>query len=229
MNRAHTLIPRGLIVSCQAELGDPFDALEFIAAFARAAELGGAIALRIRDAENVRAVKRNVTLPVIGLTKGSYPGGEVLITPTPEEAEELVRAGADLVAVDATRRTRPNGLDGLRMIGAVRNRVNVPLVADVATFDEGIDAAKAGADLVATTLSGYTASTQKVRRDVPDLDLLRRLVDALPDQVVAEGRFWTPEQAALALTMGAHAVVVGTAITRPVRIVKRFVEALRLT
>jgi N-acylglucosamine-6-phosphate 2-epimerase len=227
MNRAHTLIPRGLIVSCQAEEGSPFNAPEFIAAFAKAAELGGAVALRIRDVENIKAVKRITTVPIIGITKSFFDSGEILITGTFEEIEQVIAAGADIVALDVTNRPRPSGMDGLKFLRAARKRFNIPMMADVATEDEGIAAADAGAELVGTTLSGYTSYTTKMRNDVPDFELIERLSAKLPGQVIAEGRVWTPEQAALSLKLGAYAVVVGTAITRPAAVVKRFAEAVR--
>ncbi|MBI5475015.1 MAG: N-acetylmannosamine-6-phosphate 2-epimerase [Ignavibacteriae bacterium] len=221
------MLKRGLIVSCQAEEGSPFNAPEFIVAFARAAELGGAVAVRICGVENIKAVKKEIFLPIIGITKDAYPNGSVLITPTLEDVEAIVAAGADIVALDATNRIRPNGLSGSAMVRAVENRLGVHIMADVATFDEGMDAANSGADYVGTTLSGYTSYTKQKNMSAPDFDLVAKLTAHLPDQVIAEGRIWTPEQAREALEIGAYAVVVGSAITRPIDIVKRFVSALR--
>lgn len=220
------VIPRGLVVSCQAEEGSPFNAPEFIVAFARAAELGGAVAVRVRDVENVAAVRSHVSIPIIALTKGSYADGSVLITPNESDVARLFDAGADLVALDVTDRVGPDGRHRLEMFCRVRADFRQPLMADIATIEEGIKAAEAGADLVGTTLSGYTPSTAKARKDVPDFELIERLAKALPGKVVAEGRIWTPEQAALALRLGAASVVVGTAITRPVDIVRRFASTL---
>lgn len=222
------IIPRGLIVSCQAEAGTPFNAPEFIVAFARAAESGGAVGLRLRGVENIEACKRAVHLPIIGITKSQFPNGDVLITGTIDEVQAIVNAGADVVALDGTKRVRPNGMNGFQMIQEVKKQFALPVMADIATFEEGIEAAKAGADFVGTTLSGYTDYTQKVRKDVPDFELIEQLAKQLPGKVIAEGRFWTPEQFALALKMRAYAVVVGTAITRPIDIVKRFVGAVKL-
>ncbi|MEK6755787.1 MAG: N-acetylmannosamine-6-phosphate 2-epimerase [Bacteroidota bacterium] len=222
-------LQRGLIVSCQAEEHSFFDTPEFIAAFAKAAELGGAVGVRIRGAENIRAVRKAVQLPIIGITKATYLNDEVLITGALDDVEILTNAGADLVALDATKRVRPNGLDGPAMVAEVKRRFSISLVADIATLDEGIAAASAGADFVGTTLSGYTEYTKKIRLDVPDFELIEKLAKKLPEKVIAEGRFWTPEQVAYALRMGAFAVVVGTAITRPIEIVKRFVNATKIT
>ncbi|MBM4159466.1 MAG: N-acetylmannosamine-6-phosphate 2-epimerase [Ignavibacteria bacterium] len=222
------LLQRGLIVSCQAEENGPFDNPESVAAFARAAQIGGAVAVRVRGIENIRAVKKVIQLPIIGITKSVFSNGEVLITATIDDIEAIAQAGGNLAALDATHRVRPNGMDGPSMVVEVKRRVPIPLMADIATFEEGIAASKAGADFIATTLSGYTEYTRKVRLDVPDFDLVGMLAKRLPGQVVAEGRFWTPEQLAYAMRLGAHAVVVGTAISRPIEIVKRFVKAIQI-
>ncbi len=220
-----TILPSGLIVSCQAEGDSPFATPDHIAAFARAAEMGGAVAVRIRDAENITRVRSAITLPIIGLTKSAYPSGEVLITPHETDITALHSAGADVVALDATERKRPDGRTGIQVLADAAT-LGVPLMADISSEAEAIAAAAAGAAYVATTLSGYVDSKRRVRLDVPDLELLEMLRGKLSVPLVAEGRFWTPEQTALAIRLGAHAVVVGTAITRPVDIVKRFVSAL---
>jgi N-acylglucosamine-6-phosphate 2-epimerase len=144
-----------------------------------------------------------------------------------EDVEVIVAAGADVVALDATWRTRPNGLTGSGMIRAVKKHLNVHIMADIATFDEGMEAANSGADYVGTTLSGYTSYTKQKNMNAPDLDLVQQLGAHLPDQVIAEGRIWTPEETREALRLGAFAVVVGTAITRPTDIAKRFVRGLQ--
>jgi N-acylglucosamine-6-phosphate 2-epimerase len=150
----------------------------------------------------------------------------VLITPTLDDVEAIVAAGAEVVALDATWRIRPNGLTGAGMIKSVKNHLNIHVMADIATFDEGMEAANSGADFVGTTLSGYTPYTKQKDMNAPDLELVAKLAEHLPDQVIAEGRIWTPEHASEALRLGAFAVVVGTAITRPVEIVKRFMKAV---
>lgn len=219
------MLKRGLIVSCQAEEGSPFNSPEFIVAFAKAAELGGAVAVRLCGAENISAVRKQVLLPIIGIAKSTFPDGSVLITPTLDDVEAIILAGADIVALDATRRVRPSGLTGTGMIVTIKKRLNIHVMADVATFDEGMAAADAGAEYVGTTLSGYTPNTKQKDMSKPDFDLVTKLAQHLPDQVIAEGRIWTPEQATEALHCGAFAVVVGTVITRPIEIVKRFVRA----
>jgi len=217
----------GLIVSCQAEDDDPFNSPEYIAAFARAAEMGGAVGIRCEGYEKIRKVKERVKLPIIGLIKGKYADDWVLITPDFGDVEKIIKAGADIVALDATDRIRPNRLSGFDFLYEVRKRFDVPLLADVSTFREGIKAAELGADLVSTTLSGYTPYTTDKDTMLPDYDLIAELSSSLDIPVVAEGRIWTPSDAIKALESGAYAVVVGTAITRPRVITKMFVEALK--
>jgi N-acylglucosamine-6-phosphate 2-epimerase len=218
----------GLVVSCQAEGDSPFNNVQSIVAFARAAEMGGAIAVRINGTDHIRHVREAVRIPIIGLVKSEYPTGEILITGTLEEVDSIIKAGADIVATDGTYRARPNGLTGTAMLLEIKKRFDIPIIADISTLDEGIDALESGADYAATTLSGYTRETANTVTDEPDYQLLYDLAQRFPARVVAEGRVWTPGQAAHALKLGAHAVVVGTAITRPVEIVRRFVHALRV-
>ncbi len=214
-------IQRGLIVSCQAQPGSPLHGPTFMAAMARAAELGGAVALRANGPEDVRALKEVSTLPVIGLWKLEVAGFEPYITPTLESARALAEAGADLIALDATHRPHPEGKEFLSRVKAALKR---PIFADVATVEEGVKADEAGASYVSTTLAGYTSYTTQT--DGPDFDLLRELANALDIPVIAEGRFWTPEEVERAFLLGAHAVVIGTAITNPKAIAQRFVAAI---
>ena len=216
----------GLIVSCQAEGEDPFNAPAMMGKFARAAALGGAAGIRAREAENIAAVRQAVDLPVIGITKAEYPDGSVLITPDSEAVEAVIESGAMIVALDVTRRTRPNGLTGPEFLAATRERYEVPLMADVSTLEEGIAAAEAGADFVGPTLAGYTPYTPRAPGGEPDWALLRNLVLWAGVPIIMEGGIWTPAQARKALDLGAFAVVVGTAITRPRVITAAFVTAI---
>ncbi|MBF2096961.1 MAG: N-acetylmannosamine-6-phosphate 2-epimerase [Gloeomargaritaceae cyanobacterium C42_A2020_066] len=220
-------LARGLIVSCQAEGDSPFNSPEFIAAFAQAAEQGGAVGVRICSPPNLRAVRQVTALPIMGLSKGNYPNGDVLITPTLADAEALIGAGADFIALDATQRPRPQGLLGTEMVRLCKQAFPaIPLLADIATLEEGLAAAAAGADYVATTLAGYTPETRGRYGPGPALDLVAQLAAQLSVPVIAEGRIRTPQEASQALTAGAWAVVVGTAITRPIALVESFVAAL---
>jgi N-acylglucosamine-6-phosphate 2-epimerase len=208
----------GLVVSVQAAPGTPLDAPAHVAALARAASLGGASGIR---AVEVAAVKEAVALPVIGLRKRRVEGSEVYITPTLEDARLVVAAGADIVAVDATLRPRPDGVE----LAALVAELDVPVLADVDGFEAGVAAREAGAAAVATTLAGYTdgAATPAA----PDLGLVSELVAQLDCPVFAEGRIATPEQARAAFDAGAFAVVVGTAITDPAALTRGFVAAAR--
>ncbi|WP_247215261.1 N-acetylmannosamine-6-phosphate 2-epimerase [Synechococcus sp. C9] len=221
-------LPPGLIVSCQAEPGSPFYGEEFIRAFAQAAVLGGAGAVRLCGVAHVQAVRSQVTVPIIGLTKHQYPDGSVLITETMQDVLDLIHAGADVIAVDATTRQRPWGMSGTEFVRRLKQELGaVPILADVDTLAAGVQAAAAGADYVATTLSGYTPATANLNPSAPDLTLIQQLTQAVAIPVIAEGRIRTPHQARQALDAGAYAVVVGSAITRPVDITRWFVQALQ--
>ncbi|MFF8410852.1 N-acetylmannosamine-6-phosphate 2-epimerase [Streptomyces omiyaensis] len=210
-----------LVVSCQALPGEALHGADIMARMARAAVAGGAAAVRINGPEDVAAVRQAVAVPVIGLWKDGDDG--VYITPTLAHARCVAEAGADLVALDATRRPRPDGLTLVDTIEAL-HRLGVGVLADVSTHEEGVAAAAAGADAVATTLSGYTAYSPPP--DGPDFALVASLAAVLDVPLIAEGRIGTPEEAARALELGAHAVVVGGAITRPTAITERFTAAL---
>jgi N-acylglucosamine-6-phosphate 2-epimerase len=213
----------GLVVSCQAPAGDPLHGPGFMAAMARAAVLGGAVGIRANGPDDIRAVRRAVAVPVIGLWKQGAEG--VYITPTLGHARAVAEAGAQVVAIDATGRPRPDGSTVPEVVAGLKRAHPCLVMADVATLEEGVAAAAAGADLVATTLSGYAPGSR--RQPGPDLELVAALAARLRVPVVAEGRIGTPEQARAALDAGAWTVVVGGAITRPQLITARFVEALR--
>jgi len=207
-------------------MNDPFDSPELLALFAQAAQMGGAVGIRAQGLGNIDSIRRAVELPVIGTTRGTFADEWILITPDLGDIARIVAAGAHVVALDATARRRPNGMDGVEFLREVRARFDVPLLADCSVFEEGIAAAEAGADLIATTLSGYTCETESHAAEGPDYDLLKSLVRAVSIPVIAEGRIWTPDQAKRALDCGAYAVVVGTAITRPCVVTEKFVEAM---
>jgi N-acylglucosamine-6-phosphate 2-epimerase len=210
----------GLVVSCQALDDEPLHGAPIMAAMARAAVEGGAVGIRANSPLDIAAISAAVSVPVIGLYKDTLPDYAVYITPTLEHARSISAAGAVVIALDATFRSRPGGLDAARIIQLVQESTGKPVLADVATFAEGISAWKAGAAAVSTTLSGYTEDS--LRQPGPDFDLLEKLAAELPIPVIAEGRITTPEQAARALELGAFAVVVGGAITRPQWITRQF-------
>lgn len=211
-----------LVVSCQAYPGEPMRHPDTMRRVAESAVRGGAAGIRAQGLDDITAIREAVDLPLIGLWKDG--DADVFITPTLEHALAVARAGAHVVALDGTDRPRPDGRTLAATITAVHEETDALVMADCSTFEEGIAAAAAGADLVGTTLAGYTPYTPK--GDGPDLDLVARLAAALEVPVVAEGRVHTPAQAARALTAGAWSVVVGTAITHPTTITSWFAEAV---
>lgn len=215
----------GLIVSCQALPDEPLHGAQIMAAMARAARQGGALGIRANSPVDIAAIRAAVVLPIIGIEKVDVPGYPVYITPTLDHAVAVAQAGADMIALDATARPRPGGVDAAVLIQQVQRTTGKPVLADVATFDEGLAAWRAGADAVSTTLAGYTA--ESTSQTEPDFALLTRLAEGLPIPVIAEGRINTPQLAARALELGAFAVVVGAAITRPQWITRQFVEGMK--
>jgi N-acylglucosamine-6-phosphate 2-epimerase len=210
-----------LIVSCQAPPGDPMRHTSTLVRLARAAEAGGAAAIRANEPEVVAAIRAEVGLPVIGLWKDGDTG--VYITPTVRHALAVAEAGAAVVAADATDRPRPDGSSFAELVTAV-HEAGALVMADVATLAEGVKAAAEGADFVSSTLSGYVPGSPA--QDGPDLELVEALAAAVAVPVVAEGRIATPQEAAQALARGAHSVVVGTAITAPTALTRHFVKSM---
>lgn len=211
-----------LIVSCQAPPGDPLRAPEHMAAAAASVAAGAPVAaIRVQGVEDIRAVRAVVTLPLIGLWKDGAEG--VYITPTAAHARAVAEAGAEIVAIDATGRPRPDGRPLRDTVEAV-HQLGRLVMADVSTADEGVAAASLGVDLISTTLSGYTSYSRQ--QPGPDLALIAELADRVDVPVLAEGRLHTPEEARTAMESGAWAVVVGGAITAPAAIASRFAAAL---
>jgi phosphinothricin acetyltransferase len=223
----HDVIARlkgGLIVSTQADPASPLAKPAVIAAMAQAAEQACCAGHRINTPEHLRAVRAVCRQPIIGIYKVVVPGFDVYITPTVEAAREVAETGADIIAVDGTPRRRPTAITLGELIDAIHSELGRPVMADVSTLEEGKAAAELGADIVATTMAGYTPETAD-RKDGPDLQLVRDLVAAVNIPVIAEGRYWRPNQVAAAFAAGAHAVVVGTAITATGWLVGQFLQA----
>ncbi|QOR70717.1 N-acetylmannosamine-6-phosphate 2-epimerase [Ruania alkalisoli] len=212
----------GLIVSCQAYPGEPMRDPRTTTQVAQSVVRGGAVAVRIESPDDVRAVAAQVEAPIVGLWKVGAEG--VYITPTLEHALAILEAGASIVAIDGTRRARPDGLTLAETITELHSRTAAMVMADCGSLADAEAAAEAGADVVSTTLSGYTSERQP--GPGPDLDLVREMVGSVDVPVVAEGRIRTPSEAAQARQAGAYAVCVGTAITHPASITGWFREAL---
>ncbi|MFC5402486.1 N-acetylmannosamine-6-phosphate 2-epimerase [Cohnella soli] len=215
----------GLIVSCQAYPGEILFGSDIMTKMALEAKSGGAVGIRANSPEDIAEIKSQTGMPVIGIWKTKYPDSSIYITPTLKEAEAVAAAGADIVALDATSRTRPGQESLADIVDSLRSRYGVMLMADVSNVQEGIEAEKMGFDIVSTTLSGYTPYSREL--DGPDLELITELTAALSVPVFAEGRIHTPDQATHCLGLGAYSVVVGSAITRPQTITKRFVDEIR--
>lgn len=224
-NFAHLLkrLEYGLIVSCQAPLHSPLHHPMIIAAIAQAAIDQNAVAVRIDTPEQIAAVRQRISAPILGLWKQASPESDVYITPGFEQALAIAEAGADLIAIDATLRDRPEAVAAL--INRIHKELNKPVVADVDSLEAAIVAAKAGADLIATTLYGYTQETEQ--HSPPGFSLVSAIAEKLDTPVLCEGGIATPEMARQALDLGAYAVVVGTAITGIEAQVQAFDRALR--
>ncbi|WP_340371607.1 N-acetylmannosamine-6-phosphate 2-epimerase [Peribacillus sp. FSL E2-0218] len=220
-------IKNGLIVSCQARVGWPMYGANIMGALSKAAEKGGAVGIRATAPENIEAIRKVTTLPIMGIHKQWFDESEVYITPTYESAKSIIEAGASIVALDGTQRRRPGGETLESIIKKINSdHPNILVMADCATFEDGQIAEELGADIVSTTLCGYTEETKNVKE--VDYVLIHKLSSACNIPIIAEGHIHTKDHARKAIESGAFAVVVGTAITRPEIITKWFVDELKL-
>jgi len=219
-------LQKKLIVSCQANEGEPLHGYPRICqALAEAAITGGAAGIRANYPENVSLIREITSLPVIGIYKKIYKESEVFITPTLQEVDSLVEAGADIIALDGTKRPRPQKQTLSDIIKKGKEQYpDLCFMADVSTEEEGKYCHDLGFDIIATTLSGYTPYSPQISG--PDFKLVARLANRLSTPVIAEGRISKPEEARIMLEIGAWSVVVGGAITRPHTITQKFASAL---
>lgn len=215
----------GLIVSCQAPVGSPMHEPIVIAAMAQASVNQGAVGVRIESPAHVGAVRKRVSVPIIGLWKQQIPGFEVYITPQFHHAATIAQAGADIIAIDATSRPRPEGETVESLIKRIHTELGKPVMADVDTLDNAIAAMQAGAEIVGTTLYGYTEETKHYTP--PGFDLLAQLVKHPDAFIICEGGIASAQMAKQAIDLGADAVVVGTAITGVDLQVKAYCNQLR--
>ncbi len=219
MNEILEKLRNRLIVSVQALAGNPLRDTYCIAHLAAAAAAGGAAAIRANGVEDLTAIRKLVKLPLIAINKYEPSPTDPYITPDIQAARAIYGLG-EIIAVDAT--LRPNRVRAAHLIEQIHEETDALVMADISTLEEGIEAAKAGADIVATTLSGYTAYT--VKTDGPDLDLIKALRDSVDVPVIAEGRFLTPQDVDNGLAAGAHSVVIGKMITNAMFITRQFIE-----
>lgn len=214
---------RSLIVSCQAPEGSPLRTPEIMLAMARAAVIGGAAGIRANAPDHVGLMVAALDVPVLGLHKVVYDDSPVYITPTMVEVDALLNTGCEMIALDATARPRPGGAALPDLVRRIHD-AGALAFGDLATLDDLGPALAAGVDAVGTTLSGYTSDGPVP--EGPDVDLLPALVERSTVPVYAEGRYGTPDEARLALELGADIVIVGTAITEPIALTRRFAAAL---
>lgn len=218
-----------LITSCQALPSEPLYVEEksIMYLMARAAKQAGSPCIRTNSIRDIVAIKKETSLPVIGIIKIDYDGYDSYITPTMKEIDELVSVDTDIIALDCTIRKRGDGSTINQFIKEIKSKYpDIILMADISTYEEGINAWKCGVDFVGTTLSGYTNYSPKI--DGPDIELVKKLSSNIDIPVIAEGKVHSPEQAVQMLSAGAYAVVVGGAITRPLEIATRFINAIEV-
>lgn len=206
---------------------DPIYTEDIVVKMAQAAQWAGAVGIRANSPEQISAIKAEVDLPVIGLYKIWHEGTDVFITPTLEAAKEVWKAGAEVIALDCTEQVTHMGTGAYELLPIVKAEIPEAIVfADVSNYDEGKRAIDLGADIVAPTLYGYTKETAHIEN--PDFREFARMCRDFKEHVyvMMEGHIYTPEDAMKCLYLGAHAVVVGSAITRPHLTAKRFVDLL---
>lgn len=216
----------GLIVSCQALPDEPLFDPYIMSRMAYAAYEGGAVGIRANTVVDIKSIKETVDLPIIGIIKAVYDNSDVYITPTEKEVDELYQEGVDIIAVDATDRIRPDGKTFEEFFTVVRKKYpNQLFMADTSCFREGKLAFELGCDLLGSTMCGYTEYTKG--ETLPAYTLIKRYSEELGAKVVAEGGIWSPDELKRVYDCGAFTAVVGTAITRPRDITKRFVKILK--
>ncbi|MDE6372604.1 MAG: N-acetylmannosamine-6-phosphate 2-epimerase [Clostridia bacterium] len=221
-------LKRGLIVSCQAVKGEPLYGLGIMGYMARAAVAGGAVGIRANYVNDIADIKKEVDAPVIGIIKEVYPDSDVYITPTLKEVKALLDVGCEVIALDCTKRARPNGEKLQDLVKYIReNAPSVEIMADCADFEDAEIAYELGFDYIGSTMRGYTPYTKGI--EIPDYDFLTKLVKSFPNvKIIAEGGIWERAQLAKVCECGVYAIVIGSAITRPKDIAQRFVGALKL-
>lgn len=220
-------IKGGLIVSCQALPDEPLHSSFIMGRMALAAEQAGAIGIRANSVDDIKEIKEQVDLPIIGIIKKEYGDNPVFITPTLKEVREVAQAGAEIIAMDATIRERPEGENLADIVKAIRQEFpDVLLMADIATMEDLELAEALEFDFVGPTLYGYTEETKGSSIAYNDFEHLRSILETTNIPVIAEGNFDTPEKAKRAIELGVHSVVTGSAITRPQLITKKFVDAV---
>lgn len=216
-----------LIVSCQALSDEPLHSSFIMGRMALAAKVGGACGIRANTVSDIKEIRNNVDLPIIGIIKAVYDNSEVYITPTMKEVDELMEIEPEVIALDATDRKRPNGLTINEFFKQVREKYpNQLFMADCSTVDEAINADKLGFDFIGTTLVGYTNESKGDKIEANDFEIIRKILSKVSKPVIAEGNIDIPTKAKRVIELGCYSVVVGGAITRPQLITKKFTDEM---
>lgn len=216
-----------LIVSCQALPHEPLHSSFIMGRMALAAKQGGAAGIRANTKEDIKEIRSQTDLPIIGIVKRDYEDSSVYITPTMKEIDELMEVKPEIIAMDATMAERPGGISLDDFFKEVKAKYpGQLLMADCSTVEEALHADELGFDFIGTTMVGYTRQSEEDRIEKNDFEILRRIIAGVKHKVIAEGNINTPQKAKRVVELGAFAVVVGSAITRPQLITKSFAEAL---
>lgn len=227
MNKNLQQLKNNLIVSCQALPQEPLHSSFIMGRMAKAAKEGGAMGIRANTKEDIEEIQKNVDLPIIGIVKRDYENCDVYITPTMKEIDELMEVKPEVIAIDATSSLRPNGVTLDEFYHEIRKKYpNQKLMADCSTVEEAVHADKLGFDFIGTTLVGYTKQSKNFKIEENDFEVLRDIISKVSNKVIAEGNIDTPQKAKRVLELGSYSVVVGSMITRPQNITKKFANAL---
>lgn len=216
-----------LIVSCQALEDEPLHSSFIMGRMALAAKQGGAKGIRANTVEDIREIRKNVDLPIIGIIKRDYEDSEIYITPTMREIDELAEVEPEIIALDATFSKRPFGESLSDFYAKIRIKYpNQLLMADCSTMDEIIFADKLGFDYIGTTLVGYTEQSRDIKIEADDFAFISEALDKVNAKLIAEGNINTPQKLKRVMELGVYSTVVGSAITRPQLITKSFTSVL---
>ena len=228
MNNKIETVHKKLIVSCKALPEEPLHSSFIMGRMALAAKEGGAAGIRANTKEDIAEIRKNVDLPIIGIVKRDYPDCKVYITPTMKEIDELMEVKPEIIAIDATKDLRPNGVALDEFYAQIREKYpNQLLMADCSTYEEAKHADELGFDFIGTTLVGYTEQSKDMKIEQNDFELIKKIVKNVKHNVIAEGNINTPEKVKRVMQLGVFSIVVGSAITRPQLITKTFVDVLK--
>ena len=223
------MFPKGLIVSSQALEGNPLRNSEYLAVMAEAAVLGGAVAIRANGVDDIKEMRKRISVPIIGIDKKKDSTGRTVITPDFEGARRIAEVGATIIAMDVTDYPSDIAEDRKTLIDRIHNELGLMVMADISTAEEAKKAAEMGADAVSTTLAGYVPGALHSAEELytPNFELVKTIAGMdLPCALVVEGRIWERADLERAFSLGADAVVIGKAVTNPMAITKYFLSGV---